>query len=449
MSDPNSKISQTPEQASSRAGSPTQKAAALAVLLLVAVGWFFLHNKPPPPQPDASSEERASIPPDRPSEPSAPPTPSEEPTATPVEEAVLDEPEAPKTTANQNKSSADNETENKDYAAIEEAAEQTGLNTTELPPTVIDQNQESADAEISSDTVGESQAVIDRDQESREGETSPSFDIVTVSPDGETVLAGRAEPGATVSIRVNGETIGSVLADSNGEWVLVPQAPLSEGARELELLATNKSGKEVYSEKVVVIIIPGDTTVAEKSTTEATVDPVAVLMSRDGQGLDQLLQGKELAEGLTAGQKLTLDILNYDAKGQVDFSGKGLPDGEIRAYINNQLVGIAKVNPDGIWQLVPNKKIDTGLYNLRIDQLDLTGKVISRLETPFSMASFERPAAGEGLVVVQPGNSLWRIARRLYGKGVRYTMIFVANQDQIKDPSLIYPGQIFIVPEEG
>ena len=449
MSDPNSEISQTPEQATSRAGSPTQKAAALAVLLLVAVGWFFLHNKPSPPQPDASSEERASIPPDRPSEPSAPPTRSEEAPATPVEETVLDEPEVPKTTANENKSSADNETENKDNAEIKEATEQTGSDTTELPPTVIDQNQESADAETSSDTVGVSPTVIDRNQESPNGETSPSFDIVTVSPDGETVLAGRAEPGATVTIRVNGDTIGSVLADNNGEWVFVPQAPLSEGARELELVATNKSGKEVYSEKVVVIIVPGDTTVAEKSTTNATANPVAVLMSRDGQGLDRLLQGKELAEGLTAGQKLTLDILNYDAKGQVDFSGKGLPDGEIRAYINNQLVGIAKVNPDGSWQLVPNKKIDTGLYNLRIDQLDLAGKVISRLETPFSMASFERPAAGEGLVVVQPGNSLWRIARRLYGKGVRYTMIFVANQDQIKDPSLIYPGQIFIVPEEG
>lgn len=449
MSDPNSEISQTPEQASSRAGSPTQKAAALAVLLLVAVGWFFLHNKPSPPQPDASSEERASIPPDRPSEPSAPPTPSEEATATPLEEAVLDEPEVPKTTANQNKSSADNETESKDNAGIKEATEQTGSDTTELPPTVIDQNQKSADAETSSDTVGVSPTVIDRNQKSPNGETSPSFDIVTVSPDGETVLAGRAEPGATVTIRVNGDTIGSVLADNNGEWVFVPQAPLSEGARELELVATNKSGKEVYSKKVVVIIVPGDTTVAEKSTTNATANPVAVLMSRDGQGLDRLLQGKELAEGLTAGQKLTLDILNYDAKGQVDFSGKGLPDGEIRAYINNRLVGIAKVNPDGSWQLVPNKKIDTGLYNLRIDQVDLDGKVISRLETPFSMASFERPAAGEGLVVVQPGNSLWRIARRLYGKGVRYTMIFVANQDQIKDPSLIYPGQIFIVPAEG
>jgi hypothetical protein len=426
VSDPNSEISQAPEQTSSRVGSPTQKATALAVLLLVVAGWFFLHNKPSPPQLDVSSEERASIPRDRPSEPSAPPKSSEKGTATPVKEALLSEPEAPKTTVNQNKSSADNGTKDKDYAGIKEATKQTSSDTAALSPTVTDRNRESPDLE-----------------------TSPSFDIVTVSPDGETVLAGRAEPGATVTIRVNGDTIGSVLADNNGEWVFIPQAPLTEGARELELMATNKSGKEVYSEKVVVIIIPGDTTVAEKSTTKATANPVAVLMSRDGQSLDRLLQGKELAEGLTAGQELTLDILNYDAKGQVDFSGKGLPDGEIRAYINNQLVGIAKVSPDGIWQLVPNKKIDTGLYNLRIDQLDLTGKVVSRLETPFSMASFERPAAGEGLVVVQPGNSLWRIARRLYGKGVRYTMIFIANQDQIKDPSLIYPGQIFIVPEKG
>ena len=457
MSDPNSEISQAPEQASSRVGSPAQKAAALAVLLLVAVGWLFLHNKPSPPQPDAPSEERASIPPDRPSEPAAQPKPSGEETAAPVEETVLSEPEAPKTTANQNKPTADNEISSNitelSPTVIDQNQEpadaETSSNTVEVSPTVTDQNQESADAETSSNTVEVSPTVLDRNQESPQGETSPSFDIVTVSPDGETVLAGRAEPGATVTIRVNGETIGSVLADNKGEWVFVPQIPLSEGTRELELLATNKSGKEVYSEKVVVIIIPEGTTVAEKSTTNATANPVAVLMSRDGQGLDRLLQGKELAEGLTAGQKLTLDILNYDAKGQVDFSGKGVPEGEIRAYINNQLVGIAKVSPDGIWQLIPNKKIDTGLYNLRIDQLDLTGQVISRLETPFSMASFERPAAGEGLVVVQPGNSLWRIARRLYGKGVRYTMIFVANQDQIKDPALIYPGQIFIVPEEG
>ena len=50
-------------------------------------------------------------------------------------------------------------------------------------------------------------------------------------------------------------------------------------------------------------------------------------------------------------------------------------------------------------------------------------------------------------VIVQPGNSLWRIARRTYGQGLQYTVIYEANKDRIGDPNLIYPGQIFTVPK--
>ena len=47
---------------------------------------------------------------------------------------------------------------------------------------------------------------------------------------------------------------------------------------------------------------------------------------------------------------------------------------------------------------------------------------------------------------VQPGNSLWRLARQTYGSGLRYTEIYEANKDQIRDPDLIYPGQVFVLP---
>ena len=53
----------------------------------------------------------------------------------------------------------------------------------------------------------------------------------------------------------------------------------------------------------------------------------------------------------------------------------------------------------------------------------------------------------EAFVVVEPGNSLWVIARRLLGSGFKYSVIFAANTDQIRDPDLIYPGQIFLVPQ--
>ena len=53
----------------------------------------------------------------------------------------------------------------------------------------------------------------------------------------------------------------------------------------------------------------------------------------------------------------------------------------------------------------------------------------------------------EGRVVIQPGNNLWRISRVLYGSGEKYTMLYKANKDQIRNPDLIYPGQIFKTPE--
>lgn len=46
------------------------------------------------------------------------------------------------------------------------------------------------------------------------------------------------------------------------------------------------------------------------------------------------------------------------------------------------------------------------------------------------------------------GDNLWSISRRTYGRGLRYTVIFDANQDQIRDPNRIYPGQVFVLPGE-
>lgn len=52
------------------------------------------------------------------------------------------------------------------------------------------------------------------------------------------------------------------------------------------------------------------------------------------------------------------------------------------------------------------------------------------------------------LITVQPGNTLWHISRERYGQGERYVVIYNANRSQIRDPDLIYPGQIFTLPTE-
>ena len=56
-------------------------------------------------------------------------------------------------------------------------------------------------------------------------------------------------------------------------------------------------------------------------------------------------------------------------------------------------------------------------------------------------------ANADGRVIIRKGDTLWEISRRTYGEGQRYTVIYLANGDQIRDPDLIYPAQVFRLPE--
>ena len=109
--------------------------------------------------------------------------------------------------------------------------------------------------------------------------------------------------------------------------------------------------------------------------------------------------------------------------------------------------GRAEGDGDGRWSLTPDSTVAPGLYTLRADSVDAGGQVLARVSTPFSRAQPLADMRPGSFVVVQPGNSLWRLARRTYGSGFSYTVIYDANKDQIGDPDLIFPGQIFALPK--
>ena len=68
---------------------------------------------------------------------------------------------------------------------------------------------------------------------------------------------------------------------------------------------------------------------------------------------------------------------------------------------------------------------------------------------PKTIVQDELTPASSQSVIIRRGDTLWQIARRTYGAGVRYTTIYLANQQQIENPDKIAPGQIFEVPEEA
>src|SRR5262249_38112480 len=96
--------------------------------------------------------------------------------------------------------------------------------------------------------------------------------------------------------------------------------------------------------------------------------------------------------------------------------------------------------------LTPQVWIAPGTHGLRVDQLTARGQVTARIDMPFRREQLAARDIAEGSVVVQAGQNLWRLARRAYGTGLRYTVIYQANHDQIRDPKLIYPGQTFAIP---
>ncbi|HWK65631.1 MAG TPA: Ig-like domain-containing protein [Rhizobiaceae bacterium] len=188
---------------------------------------------------------------------------------------------------------------------------------------------------------------------------------------------------------------------------------------------------------------------------------------------------------------------------KIFIAGTAEPGRTVRVYADEMLLGEAKAAPNGRFLVEADRELPVGNYTIRADVLSDDGlRVIARAAVPFerepgetiaALAPTEVPQASgpdAGSKAVQPGqqtppsaatapseqanspqaatapklqavatsviirrgDTLWRISRRVYGLGIRYSTIYLANQDQITNPDLIWPGQVFSVPgrtEEG
>ena len=183
----------------------------------------------------------------------------------------------------------------------------------------------------------------------------------------------------------------------------------------------------------------------QEEADSASQGPLAILLPREGQGGAKILQ--DPAQTGVGDLQLVLRSVDYDADGNVTISGEATAGAKVIVYLDNEPIGQGVVGKAGLWRFTPRRPVAAGLHRLRVDQLDDEGGVVARVETPFSRAAILTNLPQEQFVVVQPGNSLWRIARSVYGEGPRYSVIYQSNKRQIREPDLIYPGQIFLVPQ--
>jgi nucleoid-associated protein YgaU len=183
---------------------------------------------------------------------------------------------------------------------------------------------------------------------------------------------------------------------------------------------------------------PANLRAGERALPPVPSQPLVLLLP-SAEGAPRLLQRPAPAG-------LGLDQVDYDGSGGIRFAGTAQPGSTVHVYVDDAHAGDAEADGQGRWALAPQARIEVGRHRLRVDQVASAGAVAARVEVPFQRDHLPDGSVAEGRVVVQPGNNLWRLARAAYGRGTQYTVIYEANRGQIRNPALIYPGQVFAVP---
>ena len=435
--------------------------------------------------------------------------------------------------------------------------------------------QESQSAEAGADTPAEPLS---------NSLSAPKFDVVRIEDDGSALIAGQAQGRGHVILSVDGVELPEARADltGNGQFVIFAFLPATadQQSLKLHLYAQDGSGPVVSVQTIFVAPAPVEEAVAasesvapeseapaETETTDETNDatetdievetaptqtasteapedaaPATVILA-DEDGVRVLQDGTPSA----ANPAVTIDTISYSSNGDVILGGRGQAGNFVRIYLDNQSIATSKISANGYWSLELSD-IEPGIYTLRVDELNATGDVVSRAETPFKREAAEELAelmapetepeepsvevpsqnvaeaqsaqadapssdapetaaetvadtgsdtapdtsvtqvevtvqaevaelnpqdeqSSDGETVateaqpadtasvlrtpsqtfrvrtVQPGSTLWAIAKESYGAGIEYFKVFEANKERIRDPDLIYPGQVFEIPD--
>jgi len=283
----------------------------------------------------------------------------------------------------------------------------------------------------------------------------PRFDVAEVDELGNGVFSGRAFRNVRVWLKkLDGSVVGETVSLEDGSFTILTNTPLPEGESVLALVAEEIPGGEikVASERLVISRFPGGPAliVAQKDTADTVSrilqEPVTrkpfdtAQKSEDNASVSKSNASKESAEG----KLLKIKIIDYDEKGRLAISGKAKPGSKISIEVNGRTIGSTNTDDQGQWSLTTIEGMADGANKI-VAKASL-GDEYSTTSMPFAPDELVQKFPKGRLVVVQPGNSLWRIARRTYGSGFRYTVIFAANRDQVTNPDLIYPGQVLHTP---
>jgi nucleoid-associated protein YgaU/ElaB/YqjD/DUF883 family membrane-anchored ribosome-binding protein len=284
-------------------------------------------------------------------------------------------------------------------------------------------------------------------------EIAPRFDVLRVEPDGSTVIAGNAVPGATVEILNGDEVISSQTVDGTGDFAAVLDQPLPPGDHALQIRATAPDGKVVTSEEVATISVPeggrgellamvskpgeasrlitlpgsetapaASTPASQPATASQATTPTAAPAAQAGDvalpdlpaaaselaGSAPVMPGTTDTAAASASEPVAeepaalpgateVQVTAVEIEGDRIFvAGKARAGATVRGFANKTAIGEAVSDGNGNFVIEGEMKLDVGNHIIEVELLDPTGKVVVRASVPF-----ERPAGEQVSVVAQ------------------------------------------------
>ena len=255
----------------------------------------------------------------------------------------------------------------------------------------------------------------------------PEFDIVRIERNGSIIIAGRYLPQQNISIMMNRKIVATERTDANGEFVYAPAAPLKPGNYTIRLTAADQ---DAASKADVFLYI-------------AENDPGRSLSLLMTPGGSKILQAPVLADG-----DLAVSKIDYLENGRIVVQGRAVPRLRVTLTLDGETIGTARTSDHKNFMLgsrAGEKKLTPGAkHSLAVRLHDGSGTIVAEVTHEFTMP--EMTLGDETYHTVRKGDTLWIISRSYLGAGIRYTVIFEANRDKIKNPNLIFPDQRLKVP---
>ena len=322
-------------------------------------------------------------------------------TATPVQEEVTVS-ESPETVAETDtETEADTETETETDTEIE-----TG---TETASTDVASPEAKADKAPATVILADEDGVrVLQDGAPSAAKPAVTIDTISYSSNGDVILGGRGQAGNFVRIYLDNQFLATSKIAADGYWAL-ELSDIEPGIYTLRVDELNAAGDVVSR--------------AETPFKREAAEELAELMAAGTEPDEPSAEGP--SESAAEAKVVDAEEL---ASVEPEAADDPQPEEVVTQEEVNVQAEVAQLNPQG------EQSSDGGSLAVEGQPAD-TASVLRTPSKKFRVRT------------VQPGSTLWAIAKESYGAGIEYFKVFEANKERIRDPDLIYPGQVFEIPD--